>query len=321
MEMHQVRYFLAVSETLNFTRAAEQCHVSQPALTKAIKRLEEELGGELFRRERNLTHLTDLGRLMKPHLEAIVSADQAARAEAEDFHSMGRARLRLGVMSTVGPVEMVGFLDRLREEVPRLELQITEAPGPELVEALLRGELDVGLIGLPSLPERLDAVPLYGERYTIAFYGGHRFEAMNAVPLRELDGEDYLLRLHCEFKDHFQALGAEKSWQVNLRYSSAREDWIQAMVLAKLGCSIMPEFLPSLPGIATRVLIEPEVNRTVSLVTVAGRQYSPVMSVLIRLARRYPWRGLHVAAGIGGERVAHDLFGAHQVPLLQPRGA
>lgn len=91
MEMHQVRYFLAVSETLNFTRAAELCHVSQPALTKAIKRLEEELGGELFRRERNLTHLTDLGRLMKPHLETILRANEAARADAEDFHSLERA--------------------------------------------------------------------------------------------------------------------------------------------------------------------------------------------------------------------------------------
>ena len=304
MEMHQVRYFLAVSETLNFTRAAELCHVSQPALTKAIKRLEEELGGELFRRERNLTHLTDLGRLMKPHLETILRANEAARADAEDFHSLERASLNLGVMSTVGPVEMVGFLDRLREEIPVLDLKISEATGSELIEALLQGELDVGLIGMPQLPERLDAVPLYGERYTIAFSKGHRFEGMTVVPLSELDGEDYLLRLHCEFMDHFEALGGEKDFEVNLRYSSEREDWVQAMVLAKLGCSIMPEFLPSLPGIATRVLVEPEVSRTVSLVTVAGRQYSPVLRLMVRLAKTYPWRGAAVA---GNGETSWDL--------------
>src|ERR1043166_5326779 len=67
MEMHQVRYFLAVADTLNFTRAAEQCHVSQPALTRAIQQLEEEFGGLLLRRERKLTHLTDFGRLIEPH--------------------------------------------------------------------------------------------------------------------------------------------------------------------------------------------------------------------------------------------------------------
>ncbi len=69
MEMHQIRYFLAICECLNFTRAAEQCHVARPSLTRAIKKLEAELGGPLLRRERNHTHLTELGRLIRPHLE------------------------------------------------------------------------------------------------------------------------------------------------------------------------------------------------------------------------------------------------------------
>ena len=81
MEMHQVRYFLAVCEALNFTRAAEACHVAQPSLTTAIKKLEAELGGELFRRERSRTHLTDLGKLMRPHLETIYAASEAAKAD------------------------------------------------------------------------------------------------------------------------------------------------------------------------------------------------------------------------------------------------
>ena len=69
MEMHQVRYFLSVARTLNFTKAADECHVSQPSLSRGIKKLEEELGGDLFRRERTLTHLTELGRLMVPVLK------------------------------------------------------------------------------------------------------------------------------------------------------------------------------------------------------------------------------------------------------------
>ena len=80
METNQVRYFLTLCRELNFTRAAELCHVSQPALTKAIKNLEEELGGELFRRERGNTHLTDLGRLVKPHFEQVFAATETARA-------------------------------------------------------------------------------------------------------------------------------------------------------------------------------------------------------------------------------------------------
>src|SRR5690242_2529818 len=83
MEMHQIRYFLADADTLNFTRAAERCHVSQPALTRAIQQLEEELGGLLLRRERKLTHLTDFGRLIEPHLRQLHADAEAAKSTAK----------------------------------------------------------------------------------------------------------------------------------------------------------------------------------------------------------------------------------------------
>src|SRR5215831_10592128 len=110
MEMHQIRYFLAVCETLNFTRAAERCHVTQPALTRAIQKLEEEVGGQLLRRERNSTHLTDLGRLVRPHLQQVLSDSQAAMTTARSFLTTDGGSLRLGVMCTIGPVRFVGFL-------------------------------------------------------------------------------------------------------------------------------------------------------------------------------------------------------------------
>ena len=291
MEMHQVRYFLAVCDTQNFTRAAEACNVAQPSLTKAVKKLEEEFGGELFRRERNQTQLTELGQLVKPHIEAIYSASEAAKADADGFRSQEAVAIRLGVMSTIGPNQMIGFLTRLRGEIPSLELTIREAAGRQLVDDLLEGEIDAGLIGLPDLPDRLHALPLYSERYTVAFAKGHEFEQLNAVPVNTLDGQDYLKRVHCEFSDHFEALGKVKEYQVNVRYSSEREDWVQAMVLAGMGCSVMPEFLPALPGIATRPVAEPEVSRTISLVTAAGRPHSAALAAMTRLAQRYPWPG------------------------------
>lgn len=291
MEMHQVRYFLTVCQTLNFTRAAELCNVAQPSLTKAIKNLEEELGGELIRRERSQSHLTDLGRLMKPHLEKIYAASEAAKADANGFHTMETASVNLGVMSTIGPAKMINFIAKLRDDIPSLDLNFIEAPGKELVELLLKGELDVGLIGLPNLPDRLDVIPLYKERYTIAFAEGHRFEKMDTVPVRELDGEDYLIRVHCEFSDHFKASGLDWTVKPNVRYRSEREDWVQAMLLARMGCSIMPEFMLDRSGLATRPVVEPSVSRTISLATVAGRQFSPTLNVMIRLARQYPWPG------------------------------
>src|SRR3712207_8184276 len=85
MEMHQIRYFLAVCEELNFTRAAERCNVAQPSLTRAIKLLEEELGGSLFHRERANTHLSELGRMVRPYLEEVYAKTQEAKRQALDF--------------------------------------------------------------------------------------------------------------------------------------------------------------------------------------------------------------------------------------------
>src|SRR5215213_11558033 len=92
MEMHQVRYFLALCEDLNFTHAAERCHVAQPSLTRAIRQLEGELGGALFHRERANTHLSELGRIVRPHLEHVYNEMEQVKREAGDFSACGKRR-------------------------------------------------------------------------------------------------------------------------------------------------------------------------------------------------------------------------------------
>ena len=290
MEMHQVRYFVTLCETLNFTRAAEACHVAQPSLTKAIQKLEDELGGPMFSRERGLTHLTDLGRLMRPHLEAMFEASEAARLEAQSFRALEKANLRIGAMCTIGPTRLIGFFKTFRARVPSAVLNLHDAPGTKLAEMLLAGDLDAALIALPKLPERFDALPLYSERYVVAFRPGHRFEAMETVPLAELNTEDYLNRVNCEYPEYFAALGIpDPAADCNVCYETEREDWIQAMILAGMGCCVTPEFLPMMPGIATRALVAPEISRNVVLATVSGRRHSPALSAFVTLARRHDW--------------------------------
>ena len=290
MEMHQIRYFLAVSDQLNFSRAADSCNVAQPSLTRAIKKLEEQLGGPLFDRERGRVRLTEFGRLIHPHLQQIFEASKTVLDEANGFRTLERAPVRLGAMGTINPSRVIGFLDRLRTDIPTLDLSVHEATGGRLVEEMLAGDLDVALIGLPSFPDRLNAMPLYKERYVICFREGHRFGDMSAVPLRELDGIDYLLRSHCEFAANAEDfLGGPRPYKVNVVYRSEREEWIQAMILCGRGCAVMPESLPRLPGILTRALVEPDLARVVSLVTVAGRQFSPTVQHLTKIARSYPW--------------------------------
>jgi DNA-binding transcriptional LysR family regulator len=291
MELHQIRYFLAACDTLNFTRAAEQCNVSVPSLSRAIRGLEEELGGQLFRRERHLTHLTDLGRLMQQHFTTMQAAADAAKRDAQSYAQLAGSTLRLGVFASIGADLLTGYLARLRSEAPELELRIWEANCEEIEDALLGGEIDVALTSSVKLDERIRAQPLFAEAYHVAFAAGHRFERMNAIPMRELEDEDYIKRLHCEFPANFALLGVAKPYRsVRVRYVGEREDWVQAMVRAGLGCTVMPQFLPLLKGVLTRKLIEPEVSRQINLVTVAGRPHSAPVAAVVRAAQAFPWR-------------------------------
>jgi DNA-binding transcriptional LysR family regulator len=160
MEVHQVRYFLAVCETLNFTRAAENCNVSQPALTRAVHKLEEELGGLLLRRENNLTHLTDFGRLVRPHLEQMMAEAQAAKSTAKHFLQMDNAPINLGVMCSVGPIRFMSFLAEFHATHPGCDMTLVEGAPERLAELLLgwrarsRGDGSAGSLQPPARGSR-----------------------------------------------------------------------------------------------------------------------------------------------------------------------
>src|SRR4051812_36025893 len=241
MEMHQVRYFLAVADTLNFTRAAEQCHVSQPALTRAIQQLEEELGGLLLRRERKLTHLTDFGRLIEPHLRQLSADAEAAKSTAKRFLNLEEAQIRLGVMCTIGPARFMGFLAAFRTANPGCELTLVEGVPGGLAQMLLAGDLDLAVMAQPeAFNERLDVLPLYRERFGIAFPTGHRLETQNRIRITDVAGETYLRRINCEYRDYLAERLRECGVAVRVGFQSEREDWIQMMVAAGFGVCFRP---------------------------------------------------------------------------------
>ena len=290
MELHEIRYFLTLCETLNFTRAAEVCNVSQPALTRAIQKMEDELGGLVFSRERNNTHLTELGRMLKPHLEEVVARTQSAKETARRFLKLDGAHLSLGVLCSIGPVRFVSFLSRFKTDHPGITVTLTESTPDRLSEMLLKGELDVTLMAQPDGFEApLQAQALYSERFIIACSPGHRFARSNAVSVCDLDGESYLNRINCEYRDRLGEICRGQGARLVSSYRSEREDWILTMVAAGMGICFLPEFAATVPGIVTRLVVDPSVEREVCLVTVAGRRWSPPVSAFVKAARAYRW--------------------------------
>lgn len=289
MELHQLRYFVAVAETLNFTRAAEQCGVSQPSLTKAIKKLEDEFGGPLFRREGRRTHLTELGRAILPRLEQALALTEFAQKDALDFQNLRNSTLTLGCMCTIAPESLMSLIDFFQREAPELKLCLREGSGQRVVDMLQDGEIDIALAALPAYADDLSATPLFTEKYVITFPQGHQFAQLDEVPLQALDGERYLERINCEYLTFLEAAGFKDDGSVDSRFKSEHESWIQAMVIAGLGCAVMPQSLASHPQLHKRPLVDPDIERTISVITKRGRRHTPVVDLFVRLCRSIDW--------------------------------
>lgn len=136
MEMSQIRYALAAAEALNFTKAAVECNVSQPALSRAIRGLEDELGAPIFHREGKTILVTDFGKSILPHLRQIIDEAGVTRTLAESYRLLNKAPVRLGVMNTIGHLRLARFLADFGKTYEGVDLTVTEAPLAELQERL-----------------------------------------------------------------------------------------------------------------------------------------------------------------------------------------
>src|SRR5262245_1964391 len=174
MEMHQVRYFLAAVSELNFTKAAEKCNVSQPSLTRAIKQLEDELGGDLFRRERPHAQLTELGLRMQPLLKQCYEAAMGARSLASAMKGGELGVLRLALSHTVDLGVLIVQLTELKKHFSALEMKLLRGTAPEIVELMKKGEAELAIAGdVGELWDRLDRWPLFTESFQLVVNGDH----------------------------------------------------------------------------------------------------------------------------------------------------
>lgn len=282
MEFHQVRYFLMAAENLNFTRAAEQCHVSQPALTRAIQKLEAELGGDLFIRDgRNVT-LSALGQVMREHCQRIQETQAMARSVARTFLEDGASELNVGIMCTIGPDVLSAFLNDFRNRHHDV-LLILHDIGPEaLPELLLTGALDSAFIALHGDHSFKDISThtLFEEDMVVAFADGHRFAGKPEVTLFDVAEETYVDRLKCEIRQPFFNFMDNNDLNLKVACSSQREDWIQELVIRGVGVAVMPRFSITTRRIDWRTLTGPlSSGRQIKIARAGGAsQHTPANS-------------------------------------------
>ncbi len=290
MEMHQVRYFLTVARTLNFTRAAEQCNVSQPALTRAIRQLEEELGGELLRREGKLSHLTELGHRMLPLMQQCYDSALAAKSLASSLKKGVASPLALGLSHTIDMRLLTPVLTELQRAVAGLQLKVLRGNAGEIAEALQKGRVEFAIAGpLEQTWDRLEAWPLFDERFDLAIHRDHPLANAQAVDAGKLAEQRLLISEQCEQADSLAQILNERRIASVTNHKLNSLDDVVALVAANLGVALLPQSAGHYAHLRRIAVADLNLARKVSLYGVAGRQRSAGGDALMKLLRARAW--------------------------------
>lgn len=295
MELQQARYFLALASTLNFTRAAEICNVTQPALTKGVQKLEQELGGELIYRERQHTHLTDLGKAVLPMLERALASTDAVRRRAREFRQKEVAPLTIGLAPSISASLVLEPIAEIRKFVPGLHVELREEPQNRLVELLLEGEVNAALVGdLENTPERVDEWALFEERYVAVLSQSHELANLPAIGMETLRETTILDNFNCDVVAKFHRLSFPDD-PLHRNHRGNRNLHLQHLAAAGFGIILAPEHMPQLPSLKALPIEGDPVWRVVKLLAVQGRRYSPALDAFVKIVRLRDW-SLHAGS-------------------------
>jgi DNA-binding transcriptional LysR family regulator len=277
-----------MARSLNFTRAAEECNVTQPSLTRAIQKLEEEFDGPLFRRERSRTHLTDLGRQMLPHLERTYEAVQAAKILAREIGKAKVTPLTLGIANTIENDILDAVLGEIAAGLPGLELTLQSGSSEELIELGLNGALDLFIVEVPEdAPDRFEAWSLFDHVYHMITRTQHPLASRDAVTLDDIRDEVWIE--YCgdgarALRDAAKTAGFEPAFRH--RVDSAVQ--LRRLILAGLGSAFLPPPRDR-TELAVLRLVDVEASRNVVLAAIAGRRRSVAADAFVRASRARGW--------------------------------
>lgn len=309
MEIHQLRYFLAVAAARNFSRAAERCHVSQPSLSQQIIKLEEELGERLFERGAREVRTTAAGELFRPHAERALAELVQAREAIDAARGRLRGRVALGVIPTVAPYYLPGMLRAFTARHPEVEVVVTEATTAQLMRAVESRELDLALLSLPVVGRGLVATEVFTEALWLALPRDHALATREAVKLAELAEEPFLLLQdgHCLAGQALEFC-ALRGFAPKVTFRSAQLETIQAFVAAGMGISIVPTMARRedrvAAGLVYRALQGRAPTRKIGLLHAEVRVPNEAMKALVQFIREEG--GGELAPG--RDRAGHGLI-------------
>jgi LysR family transcriptional regulator, hydrogen peroxide-inducible genes activator len=293
MELHQLRYFVAVAQLENFTRAAQKCFVAQPSLSQQIIKLERECGGPLFDRSGRKVRLTDRGRtLFDRAIEILAAVEGAKRALTEDGDA---GQITVGAIPTIAPYLLPPLLKRFLRDYPKTEVTVSENLTEYTIQACLEGDVDVGVLALPISEDQLAIEPLLTEELLLAMAAGHPLAARRHVSMQDVSLERFVLlsETHCLGRQVVSFCKGQ-SCQPAISCRSAQLLTVQELVAAGNGVSLIPQMAVSADRSQQtkyRSLTGEKPTRTIAMIWRKNRYHGPAVERFIAALRDYAANG------------------------------
>ncbi len=289
MELHHLRYFVAVARHGSFTRAARQHNVAQPSLSQQIRRLEEELGAPLFERTGPI-RLTAVGEVLLPRAERILAEVEAAVQEVRESLGLRRGRVVVGTTPISGSHVLPPVVAAFRRQYPGVTVILREENTATLLDLAHRGETDMSLVTAPVTGLDLEVLPLITEDLLLAVPPGHRLAGAGIVELAEAAGEPFiLLKEGMGFRDVVLAACAAAGFLPDTVFESSHMETVQSLVAVGMGVALVPRMILMRDRTPAPVFLElppPRPTRTLSLVWRRDRYLPQAAQAFVEVTRQ-----------------------------------
>lgn len=288
MEIHQLRYVLAIADQGNFTRAAQAANIAQPSLSQQISKLESELGHKLFHRLGRKAVPTEAGATFLRRARSILLEVENATKEIRDDPAMGR-RLTIGAVPTLAPYLLPPLINRSRTQFPNLQIFAREGFRSDLVQAVLEGELDFALVPQPLRDPRLSIEPIFHEHLLLVVGKNHRLARQPVVRPADLKAETFvMLGAGSTLATQVQRFCGDHDFQPRIGYRCVQTKTLKAFVSEGLGIAILPQIARNAEDrktLAYRELSGGSPRREIVLIRHLQRYQSRAAGQLIQLLR------------------------------------
>lgn len=242
MNLRDLTYLIKVAETLNFGKAADNCHVSQPTLSMQIKKLEEYLGVNIFERTNKHVMITDYGQKIIEMAKGITSGADDLITYAKSCRDPFAGEFRLGAFPTIAPYFLPKIVAPIKKSMPELQLLLLEEKSPILVEKLLRGEIDAAILALPIEDETLRTEILFEDKFCLAVPKNHTLSKNKTIAMDDITHESLLLLEdgHCMRNQALQVCSLSGAKET-AGFRATSLETLRQMVAAGSGITLIPE--------------------------------------------------------------------------------